>query len=623
MTSPTSGSKIEWYLARDGRQHGPLAESEMMKFLELGHLRPDDLVWRAGFVEWRPASTVFDLSAKATTATAKTQPTATPAVTAPAAPAATSATVNAKAEVKPAASASAVSVDVKAPSSAEVVTDPASAADFGAKTGIGIKRPLDTPLLSPAQLPARTPIAENPATKPELGASDASITDPISHDTPVTSLNERLQRAASERAMGAAGTSPSASQMPGQPAGEPAGPTQPLHKSWPSEPQIAVAPAPGSSSPTAKLQPLPELRVSIPVPLMPLGPRDTAAPQAAAATPTTEPPKAQRKKDPKPELSVAANAEPKSRNRGRSLGVGLTLAIIVGGGGWLAYASRGAITAAVSKSSVASQASTSTTATAPAKPPASPPAAAATPPAAKMASATTPAADTGKASPFMTSAKTADLIDADLKRSPLWQLIASEFPEWHRDRVNEIAKLAAEKRDPAAISRHIAEALVSLRRKFADQALSASPDRLRAVAVAFLENLRQLSAQSTDACYGFISQGETYPAVIDLMRQGDKTEGLHQQSVAVFEAVAFGRKTPQTNLPPRKVDYDTLASELTARGWSQNDLQMFSDAKALAAAPPEQVCKMVQDWFAAQIAIKDPAIQLRLLIESLRPVVAG
>jgi hypothetical protein len=32
---------------------------------------------------------------------------------------------------------------------------------------------------------------------------------------------------------------------------------------------------------------------------------------------------------------------------------------------------------------------------------------------------------------------------------------------------------------------------------------------------------------------------------------------------------------------------------------------------------------MVQDWFAAQIAIKDPAVQLRLLIESLRPVVAG
>jgi hypothetical protein len=45
--------------------------------------------------------------------------------------------------------------------------------------------------------------------------------------------------------------------------------------------------------------------------------------------------------------------------------------------------------------------------------------------------------------------------------------------------------------------------------------------------------------------------------------------------------------------------------------------------QALGKATPQQVCRMVQDWFAAQIAIKDPASQLRLLLESLRPVVAG
>jgi hypothetical protein len=35
------------------------------------------------------------------------------------------------------------------------------------------------------------------------------------------------------------------------------------------------------------------------------------------------------------------------------------------------------------------------------------------------------------------------------------------------------------------------------------------------------------------------------------------------------------------------------------------------------------VCKMVQDWFAAQLAITEPDIQVRLLFQSLRPVVAG
>ena len=32
---------------------------------------------------------------------------------------------------------------------------------------------------------------------------------------------------------------------------------------------------------------------------------------------------------------------------------------------------------------------------------------------------------------------------------------------------------------------------------------------------------------------------------------------------------------------------------------------------------------MVQDWFAAQLGIKDRGVQVRLLVESLRPVVAG
>ena len=32
---------------------------------------------------------------------------------------------------------------------------------------------------------------------------------------------------------------------------------------------------------------------------------------------------------------------------------------------------------------------------------------------------------------------------------------------------------------------------------------------------------------------------------------------------------------------------------------------------------------MVQDWFAAQLAVGDEEVQVRLLIEALKPVVAG
>ena len=56
-----SGSEhpIEWYLARDGQQFGPLSDVELKKFVELGHLRATDLLWRHGFSDWRPASSLF------------------------------------------------------------------------------------------------------------------------------------------------------------------------------------------------------------------------------------------------------------------------------------------------------------------------------------------------------------------------------------------------------------------------------------------------------------------------------------------------------------------------------------------------------------------------------------
>ena len=57
MSAPVS--QVQWYLARDGQQYGPLSEPELAKFIELGHLQPTDLLWRDGFPDWRPAMVVF------------------------------------------------------------------------------------------------------------------------------------------------------------------------------------------------------------------------------------------------------------------------------------------------------------------------------------------------------------------------------------------------------------------------------------------------------------------------------------------------------------------------------------------------------------------------------------
>src|SRR5512145_1583180 len=57
MSGPASDA--QWYLARDGKQHGPISEAELTQFIEQGHLQPNDLVWREGFADWRPAMLVF------------------------------------------------------------------------------------------------------------------------------------------------------------------------------------------------------------------------------------------------------------------------------------------------------------------------------------------------------------------------------------------------------------------------------------------------------------------------------------------------------------------------------------------------------------------------------------
>jgi hypothetical protein len=214
-------------------------------------------------------------------------------------------------------------------------------------------------------------------------------------------------------------------------------------------------------------------------------------------------------------------------------------------------------------------------------------------------------------------------LDPTLQAAPLWRIVKRDHPEWYAERLKEIAALAAENKDDLAIGQQMARALVALRRQQVSNALSAGLPQLKAVAATFFENLVQLKKYSTEACFEFISMGEAGPLVVKLMQNSAYTVPLQAQLVAVFEAIADGRKAPRAYPQPRKTDYDTLAADLTKLGWSQADLQLFSDERALARAGPEKVCQLVHDWFAAQLAIRDPDVQMRLLADSLKPIVAG
>lgn len=218
---------------------------------------------------------------------------------------------------------------------------------------------------------------------------------------------------------------------------------------------------------------------------------------------------------------------------------------------------------------------------------------------------------------------TPEMTDAKLQATALWRVLKREFPDWYTQRLDESVTLARASKDEAAIGQQMARKLVELRRQQVANALSATLPRLKSVATAFYDNLVQLRRYSTDACYGFISQGEANPTIVTLLQGSEHTAHLQAQLTSVFEAVAEGRKQPRVYPQPRQTDYDKLAADLAKRGWSPADMKLFSDERALAKAAPDKVCQMVHDWFAAQLSLSDPEAQMRLLVESLRPVVAG
>lgn len=230
-----------------------------------------------------------------------------------------------------------------------------------------------------------------------------------------------------------------------------------------------------------------------------------------------------------------------------------------------------------------------------------------------------PAPDVPAGPPSIVGSK----IDERLQKIPVWVLLKSEYPEWYVSHIATAEKMTADKRPQSEIATHLTQGLVTLRRQNAEKALLASSDKLRKVASAFLDNLKALQTQSVSACYGFISKGETSPAVVQMMQTPETATTFNAHVNAVFDAISEGTKTPTKHDVAIKTDYDTLIKELAKIGWKEDDLKTFSNPRLLSKQPPEQVCKMVLDWFVAHLAVKDKAVQDRLLYETLKPVVTG
>jgi GYF domain 2 len=225
--------------------------------------------------------------------------------------------------------------------------------------------------------------------------------------------------------------------------------------------------------------------------------------------------------------------------------------------------------------------------------------------------------------PISGFASTPEATDTALQRSVLWRVLKKNHPEWYTERVKEATDAARANKSPNEITTNLMQAVVKLRRQHAGDATSAPIARLKSITALFAVNLARLRKHSAEACFQYISSGESAPAIVELLQTPQHTSAIQAQLAATFEGISEGRKTPRIYPQPRQSDFDILIKMLEERGWKKAELQLFADSQKLVQAPPDVVCRLVNEWFDSQLAIKEPDVQLRLLTDSLRPIVAG
>lgn len=221
------------------------------------------------------------------------------------------------------------------------------------------------------------------------------------------------------------------------------------------------------------------------------------------------------------------------------------------------------------------------------------------------------------------SIETPESVDDKLQHAQPWSFAKEKFPEWYSGQIAEVAKLTQEEKTDTEITKHLVSELVKFRRSNSDVALQAPTPVLKSVALTFRDTLVHFKENDINACYQFISHGETSDPIIEIMRKMNATSPVQKQIRSIFEAVAEGKKSPVQRETKVATDIQALTAELNNVGWTDADVKLFFDPKEFAKAPPERVCQMVQDLFTALLAIKDQGAQDRLLVETLRHVMAG
>ena len=680
-----TSDNIEWYLAREGQQHGPLSQVELDKFIELGHLRPTDLVWRAGFAEWRSAADVF----LATADDESDQPVGSEdasgeniadetgsetfdtdgVVAAPDGPA--------EPDWQPVpqsgdeTSSGVGSADPSnAVSEVAAAREPESVEEIPREPTVDLSRRRDQATGDRGPAAPNEPVgasqAEQSIPAEELDAGRRELQHPSELMAPASSPAASAPQAEPNVASAAAAAWQAASEAQAakapiehpdvRPLSTPQDPIQPVPAAHgPARGQF-VTPAPGHP-----VAPAAASGTQAPGPARPASQPQFSHPPGAVGAPGAFPGPAHAPALAHPGFSGPPQgpnvgalppvdfAPPldgppdqlQPRSQSWLLGTGGLIAMfligVVAVAGWFAMDNPQQVTAiynqvlGISESGeepvVRAPQRATREAVAPNIQPTNPPpertalSIPQTGPSAPEAAAPIPSAP--KQPAIAPQAPSTSSSEALLMRTKLWQLLESEFPQWVAKRDAEVRELTTTNSSKADINRHLVEAIVTFRRNNAELALSAPLEQLEAVAKAFIANLREFSETNAAMCYEFISRGEISKQILPLYADPVRSRLLEEQSRMIVTAIIAAQNKSKVHGAPTKTDFETLSSELRRRGWTQSDLAMFSNPSALSKAEPKTVCRLVTDWFVTQTRLPDPAMRSRLISASLRPVVAG
>lgn len=629
-----SNAPIEWYLARDGQQHGPLSDAELAKFRELGHLRPNDLVWRAGFPEWRSASEVFPEQETAPS------PPPDPSQAEPAPD--TDETPSREHETLAAQEPAFVEAEQEA---VQTISEDKSDTQSSWQSPVENEQP---EVFEDFQETAAPQAQDQAAAVAEQHHATSAAAGVLPYQE--GSLSEQSATPTSQ---------PSFSQPNAVPSGRAPASQQPLQRGetrqvHPNEapkqfhpmpdagkrgqhPHFGFGPQMGTMQGASAANqanrhpqhphshqhqhPHPDPRFYKPeqqaqgFAAHSFGGRGPAQPHAGFQHSTGNGPYQQAAQQTRPGQPDPQQTEDDDfyddyevgdRPRyGVFIALFLASSICLGFGVILIYKNQNLVSQIVSEFANTPDQEQQNLASASSEP----------------GNATLP---DSTSSDFQTnqinSAAPQKLV---LLSTDFWQALRSHDLGWASYQEEAIEKLRAQGKSDEERLEFIVNAIVDWRRSNADKILSAPPQELRKLARSFVLNLEHLASQNVRACYGFISKGELSPVVLPLYNEPSHLRVLETQGQAFVSALRNHNDTHTEYPPPEPDDFNALAKMLLKRGWSEQDLKMFSDPAALSSAPAEKVCKLVTEWFDTQLQMPPSDQQMRLLATSLEPVVRG